>query len=192
MPQPGALTDHINRNGATLKFTDVNGTVHSQFVMNSGGGVNTNADRDLGQAIGECSNACLSAYGKSEMNEWKTADLLVYDEAHASVSDMIVIVFQHDTEPGITREVIIPAPDMSLFLADHITPDPSNAKLAAVIDKAKDLINDDGAIVDAGDFHSYHMYFTNRKVNRKRSVVTDLPAAVEPGAASQPPQAPGT
>lgn len=183
---------HIDLNGVTIKVMDFTGKVHSQFIPNSGGGVNTNADANLAQAIADCTNGFVFAYGKSEMNTWRASDAIFYDEAYANVEEQLVLVWQHDTDPHQTRTIIIPAPDASLFLADGVTPDFDNAALALVVSRGQGVINDDGSILDAGDFHTVYGYKTVRKVGKRaqgRSL--NLPAPIEPSDTDAPPDLPG-
>lgn len=167
MPGAGLGENPRSHNGAHITLIDYRGKKHSQFIATSGGGVNTNADRDLANEIAKCSNASILAYGKSEMNEYNISDLDAYDEAEASVERQIVIVYQSNDNPLLKREVIIPAFDASLLLPDMTTPD--RTKIQAVIDKGRDLINDDGSALNPGDYEFVRAYTTTRKVGRRVS-----------------------
>lgn len=184
---------YLQRNGATIRFMDSKGKTHSQFIPTSGGEVNGDQHRDLAVAIAEVSNAFLKGVGKTEMREWRDSDATYFDEAYAAVETQLVIVFKHDTDPTISREVIVPALDAQYVLDDGITPDMAHADIQNVVNSAMEILNDDGSGTNPGDFHTYYGYITNRKVGKSvRRVNRNLPPPTEPGVGDSPDGEPDT
>lgn len=178
MPVPSGQM--INDNAARITFVDFAGGRIPQRVRTSGGGVNTDADKDLAEAIAAVSNASLAEYGKDEKNKWRESDFIFHDDAHSNGEKQLVLTFVHDTDPEKTREVIIPAPKRSLFEDDEVTPKWSDTALQLVVSKAEDLINDDGSGLNPGDFHTVRGRLTTRKISGRRAAVANLPNPIEP------------
>lgn len=190
MPRPSS-EDHLNKNGASIRFEDAEGRKHSQFVRTDGGGINTNADESLAQKIADCSNAALTGYGKSESNDYLRPNFRAKDEQQSSVASVMVLVWQHKSE-AMTRKVEIPAYDASLLLSDGKTPDVDNPLLAAVISQADGIINDDGNAVNPPNWFFVRAYTTTvqpsgKKRNYNQSKITVVEGDDDP---ENPPDAP--
>lgn len=180
---------HVNKKYAAITMIDFTGQRHNQTVYTSGGDLGTQHE-ELGELISKASNAHLLEARKMSSRAFKYQDLKFYDEAHATVDKVIVIAFQHDTDPKIKRYIYIPAPDASLLLADGITVDTTNPLFDAVRQKAEDIINDDDNALNPGDFHTYTAWLANHKITNRKSVNLNLPAPIEPDG-GDPPDAPG-
>lgn len=187
MPSPG-LTDTSNpRNGARVVLMDYKGGTHSQFIPTAGGEVNGDAHRDLAVAIARCSNAALFQWSKIAEQEANLDEMDAYDEAEASVERQLIMVFQHKSIPGLSREVVIAAYDASLLLPDMATPDMTKADLIAVRDQALDLINDDGNALNPGDYRFARAFTTTRKVGKRtKGTQRALPSIAEPSPTANP------
>lgn len=139
----------------------------------------------LETAIGNLSNARLMGVTlATEISQLNPANPLntTFDEAHATVEIVLVVVWQNDA--GETQFVEIGAPDASLFAADGETPDLANALFTAYRVAALAAMNEGGGSwAYARGFRSTR----SASANRKR---TAHPLA-EPTGIQSPPIAPG-
>lgn len=191
LPGPAVGAQVQEQKGGSVVFTDYQGRNHSQVIYTSGGIASLTDIQGLAQKMALCSNACYSKYVAFENIQVKDADLRFYDEAEASVSQVLVIVAEHDTTPALNRRLEIPAYDASLLLSDMRTPDKENAKLLDVVNAFLAICNDDDDAINPDDYHSWRAYTTTRKQTGNRGTVRSLPAPSEPGQADNPPPEPG-
>lgn len=191
MPGPAALAQVQEQKGGSVVFTDYQGRNHSQVIYSAGGIVSLTDVQGLAQKMALCSNACYSKYQSFESIQVKDADLTFYDEAEASVTNVLVIVAEHDTVPALNRRLEIPAYDASLLLSDMRTPDKNNAKLLDVVNAFLAICNDDDNAVNPDNYHSWRAFTSSRKQQGSRGTVRSLPAPTEPGQADNPPPEPG-
>lgn len=143
---------------------------------------------DLQNAIADLSNAAAVKRSNSVGDEIPVNLGETHDEAYASVTDKLVLVFQDASLSK--RTVSIPAPDASLFGADGqtaITPDGG----AAAGEPAKLLADAIAAIIVAlgGTYAYVGGYLSTR--SRGGVGLTARPSIVEPGLTDVPGDAPG-
>lgn len=145
--------------------------------------VDLTVSQALGQTIGghlvAISNAALQAahglyapYGPAQYGTHATSG------AYESVIEKAVLVFQDLT--GQLHRFEVPAPKISIFLADKITVDPANAGVANLIaDMTGGLV-----YTRQGQVFANYMggYFRARKIRRRTNVLTLTP----PLTASEP------
>lgn len=139
----------------------------------------------LETAVGNLSNGrVMASTVASESFQLNPANVLntAYDEAHATVDIVLVMVFQNDA--GEIQAVEIGAPDASLFAADGETPLDSNALIIAY--KAAAL----AAMNEGGDTWAYSRGFRSTRSASAKRARTPHPLA-EPGVGANPPIAPG-
>lgn len=139
----------------------------------------------LETAIGNLSNGRVMASTlSSESFQLNPANPLntTFDEAHATVDIVLVMVFQDDG--GNTQASEIGAPDASLFASDGETPLDTNGLIIAY--KAAAL----AAMNEGGGTWAYSRGFRSTRSARAARARTPHPLA-EPGVGAQPPIAPG-
>lgn len=129
-------------------------------------------------ALGDCTNGAIVAANATAQQRDDITSRVANDEGHSLVNDKAVLIFQNSA--GDTRREEIPAPDASLFGADGVTVDPTNAQVAAFV--AATL-----AIYPAG-----YAYASGTLASRSRKTTTRRapPLAVEPGDGDLPPALP--
>lgn len=133
----------------------------------------------LRTALGNASNARVMAERATAVNQIvNIADPLntVFDEAYSTIGDGMVFLFQNAA--GTVRRLRLPAPDLSLFLADGETPDPDNTEVQAVVTAAL-------AALPVGYIHA-RTYLEG--VGRRQRVPLTV---IEPGETDNPPALPG-
>lgn len=195
MPEPtSGVQTQVNK-GGSITFMDYRGRTISQKLKGKGGDVTRGDMKGLADNIAQASNACYTRIEASNREEWKPGDLAFFDEAEASVSEVIVIVFLHDTDPQQNQEVLIPAYDASLLFPGTNIVDMSNGLITDIIASAIGILNDDdGGVLLPDDYHAENVYAftTTRKVSgNKGSRNLNLPAPIEPDTGDSPPMEPG-
>ena len=139
----------------------------------------------LETTIGNLSNAReMASTVASESFQINPANPLntTYDEAHATVDTVLVMVYQDDG--GNKQFVEIGAPDASLFASDGETPDATNANIIAYKAAAIAAMNEGG-----GTWAFARGFRSTRSAQAKRARTTH--PLVEPGVGALPPIAPG-
>lgn len=194
MPRPTAAVQTLDDKGGSITFMDYRGRTISQNIKSKGGDVSRGDVEGLAELIADASNACYTSVKANNQKRWKTGDLIFFDEAEASVSEVIVLVFPHDTDPAKNQEVIIPAFDASLLVPGSNVVNMDDARIVAIIADALDIMNDQDLGVLPNDYHAEHVYgfTTTRKVSgNKGGVNANLPAPVEALNADAPGDEPG-
>lgn len=139
----------------------------------------------LETAVGNLSNARLMDVTlATEIRQLNPANPLntTFDEAHATVEIVLVVVWQNDA--GDVQFVEIPAPDASIFAADGETPLLANTQFLAYRTAALAAMNEGG-----GSWAYSRGFRSTRSASAKRAR-TAHPLA-EPGVGDLPPIAPG-
>jgi len=192
MPRPnGAGQQQINK-GGSVTFWDYQGRYQTASLKGAGGDVSRGDMETLANLTADCSNACQKRVKIQNQIEWNNADLRFYDEAEASVEQVIVITLLHDTDPQQNQEWLIPAYDASMLMADMQTVDVTNPAIIAVADAALGIVNDDDNVVNPPNYNAWRAYKTLRKAgNSKGRVALNLPLPTEPDSGDNPPDAPG-
>lgn len=194
MPEPtGGVQTQVNK-GGSITFMDYRGRTISMTIKGKGGDVSRGDMKGLADNIAQASNACYTRIEARNKEEWKNGDLRFYDEAEASCSEVIVLVFVHDTDPQQNQEVLIPAYDASLLVPGTNTVDMGNGFITDIIGSALGILNDQDLGVLPDDYHEENVYgyTTTRKVSgNKGGVNLNLPAPTEPDDGDSPPQEPG-
>lgn len=119
----------------SIQLRDFTGKTSPASIVRAGAGVTSGQVDAFRTAVGNISNARVMAERatvvQAIINE---ADPLntVFDEAYSTVGDALIMIFQNAT--GDTQRVRIPAPDLSVFLADGETVDLTNSLFAALRD----------------------------------------------------------
>lgn len=192
MPQPnGAGQQQINK-GGSITFWDYQGRAQNTSLKSAGGDVSRGDMEDLANKIAQCSNACQKRVSIHNEIMWNNADLRFFDDAEASVEQVIVITLLHDTDPNQNQEVLIPAYDASMLMADMSTVDVTNQKIIDVATRALSIVNDDDNAVNPDNYHGWRAYKTVRKAgNSKGRVALNLPLPTESTDTDNPPDLPG-
>jgi hypothetical protein len=169
---------------ASVQFSDVPVTVAGLELA------------DARAAVGNLSNAAVNSTTFSGVVEVAKTKINPLDEAYASASTKLVLVFQ-DNQLNI-KTIAIPAPDESYFGGDGVTMiTPSMAGLATspayilaqAIIVIVAVLNGGAGAITAGTFALLSGYRSERtrKLNKPRTVR----ASIEPGAGILPPALPG-
>lgn len=188
------LVERDSRGYASARFVDVSGNSMTFSIYTDGGEVNGSDHETLFRDIANLSNACLVRFDKSKKEEWYPSDWYGFDEAFASVSDQVVLVFTKEGNVGSRQEIIIPAPDAAIFLSDGVTLDLTNQNIIDIIDKAREIMSDDGDPLTTDlTWRFERAYFTTRKgLKRRRGVNAVRPELREPGVGDDPGDSPAT
>lgn len=193
MPRPnGAGQQQINK-GASFTFWDYQGRHQSFTLKGAGGDVSRGDAETLANLIADMSNGCQKRVSIHNEIQWNNADLRFFDEAEASVEQVIVVTLLHDTDPRQNQEFLIPAYDASLLNSDMNTVNVSNATLINAANTALGIVNDDDNPVNPDNYHGWRAYKTVRKAgNSKGRVALNLPLPVEPEGGDLPGELPGS
>lgn len=193
MPRPnGAGQQQINK-GASFTFWDYKGGAQSFSLKGAGGDVSRGDAESLANLIADMSNGCQKRVEIHNEIMWNNADLIFFDEAEASVEQVIVVTLLHDTDPRQNQEFLIPAYDASLLNADMNTVDTSNATLIAAASAALGIVNDDDNVVNPDNYSGWRAYKTIRKVSSSKGrVALNLPLPIEPTGGQLPGELPGS
>lgn len=193
MPRPiGAGQQQINK-GASFTYWDYQGRFQSFSLKAAGGDVSRGDAETLANLIADMSNGCQKRVSIHNGIEWNNADLVFYDEAEASVGEVIVVTLLHNTDPRQNQEFLIPAYDASLLLSDKQTVDTVNATLVAAAAAAQGIVNDDDNALNPDNYNGWRAYKTYRKPgNMKGGVSLNLPDPVEPEGGDLPGELPGS
>lgn len=192
MPQPnGAGQQQINK-GASFTFWDYQGRSQSFSLKGAGGDVSRGDAETLANSIAQCSNGCQKRVSIHNEIQWNNADLRFFDDAEASVEQVIVITLLHDTDPRQNQECLIPAYDASMLMSDMQTVDVTNPAIIEVATNALGIVNDDDNPANPPNYNGWRAYKTIRKAgNSKGRVALNLPLPTEPDDGDEPPDAPG-
>lgn len=192
MPRPASGVQTAETQKAGITFTDWKGQSISQALPTAGGNQSMADIEALANAIADCSNACYSELRNNETKSWKDGDLRTLDDAEASVHEVIVLVFPHDTDPDKNREVLIPAYD-----AQYILPGGAvwlgNTDIQAVITASLAVFNDDDNALNPDNYHGENVYAftsTRKGTSKKGTKVRTIPLA-EATDSTQPSEQPG-
>lgn len=190
MPRPDTLVENPVHKGGSISFIDYKGRTISTSLKSKGGDVSRGDMETLANQIGDLSNA---SYNRVEIHnriEWNDADLNFYDDAEASVAQVIVVVLLHDNDPALNQEFLIPAYDASLLIPGTDMVDVANADFVTAVNTALGIVNDDDNVIAPDEYHNFRAFTTTRKVGRG-AVARNLPAPTEPGGGDNPPDLPG-
>lgn len=196
MPRPDNGVTVVNpvHKGASIGFIDYRGRTASFSLKSNGGDVSRGDAEDLAEKVADCSNATFNRVEIHNRIEWGDGDLIFYDDAEASVSEVIVVVLIHESDPKLNQELIIPAYDASLLVPGTDIVDVNNAALIAAAERALDIVNDDDLGLPGTDIYSgWRAFATTRQpsTGKRGGTTRNLPAPTEPGPGDNPPDAPG-
>jgi len=137
----------------------------------------------LQEAVGSISNAGVIAQNVTVKRETAKQNATVLDESFSSAGTKAIFLFQDDTMT--TKQLSVPAPDASIFLADGITVDTANALVTAFKNAVLAVINA-GAV--AGTYTLVRGYRAehSRKIPKSRY----SPNLTEPSGGVNPPALP--
>lgn len=159
-----------------VSFRDIAGEV-ARIVFEVGTPPSSTQLATFVAALANVSNARVERIHVAGVTRYASVPL--FDEAYASASVKLIMVFQTDT--GLTRLISVPAPDASLFLPDGVTVDTENPNVAALVSAYRSIVGSD---------------FTLRRgilsIRSRRIFARQLaPGVAEPESGQLPPPGPG-
>lgn len=187
MPRYPVAATPVARVTTTLTFADYAGRTSTIGV--DGVPVTAPQIAAIQNSLADLSNAALIRRFNSVGDEIPISQANTFDEAYASISDKLVLVFQDGSLDK--RTVSVPAPDAALFGADGQTAIAPDAGAAAG-EPAK-LLADAVAALEVGLGGTYAYvggYLSTR--SRAGGGLTFRPTIAEPGAGEVPDENPGT
>lgn len=193
MPRPDTGVQNPVHKGGSIRMIDYRGRTIGTSLKSAGGDVSRGDMETLANLIGDASNATYNSVEIHNRIEWNDPDLNFFDEAEASVSEVIVIVLLHDTDSAQNQEVLIPAYDASLLIPGTNIVNVADTRIVAISDAALGIVNDDDNALNPDNYHGFRAFTTTRKASsgHRGTSARNLPAPVEATDTDEPGEAPG-
>lgn len=165
---PGMLGTPTTIASLDYTFIDVAGKIAHTGIKDLTSAPSGTLIDNLGDAMGNISNAYVQAYNLKGATVSDPASVVVFDEAYASANTKLRLVFEN---PARRKKYLeIPAPDASIFASDGETVDYSNTDVLAVETAFKAI---------AGSTYSLKRGFLGNRT-RKQHSANRPPAVREP------------